>query len=65
MSKPVSLNAWNMTRPTTAVEIKIPTVAKAEIAHLRRSSASRSTCNAPAKSKKLSSPFISVSWNSI
>ena len=47
-----------------SVDVTIPSVASVEIAQRRLISASRSTCSAPAKRRKLKSPFIRVSSNS-
>ena len=47
--------------PITNVEIRMPTVANVKIVHLRSAMAMKSTCNAPAKSRKLNIPCITVS----
>ena len=50
---------------TSPVDSSVPRVASALTVRHRRRNADRSTCSAPANSRKLSMPCISVSWKSI
>ncbi len=53
----------HMARPAIAVETTTPRLARKPTAHLRLARSVRSTCSAPAKSRKESMPFSSA-WSS-
>ena len=62
---PMRLNTSQAPNPTRAVDISTPTLASAPTTHWCSRSRARSTCSAPANSRKLSMPCNSASSKSM